>query len=197
MEWSEYNGWENKFTWLVHLHLSSEQGLMQEMVDLVARTMDDRAAGRLVERWVQAGINGWVTGYPHRDTSSDAYIRLLAWDVVGTALAYADWDVLVKLLVGQPMRCDNPFTWTLHRSVTTVAEFEQPGLALLQTASSLYAGADMLHEWFRETVDEWFNAALPQRQQSPTVLMLVHNLFQDVDGVVAWDHVARAFRPGY
>ncbi len=197
MEWSEYNGWENKFTWLVHLHLSSEQGMMQEMVDLVARTMDDRAAGRLVERWVQAGVNGWVTGFPHRDTSSDAYIRLLAWDVVGTALAYADWDVLVKLLVGQNMRCDNPFTWTLHRSMTTVAEFEQPVSALLQTASSLYAGADTLHEWFRETIDVWFNAALPQRQQSPAVLMLVHNLFQDVDGVVAWEHVARAFRPGY
>ena len=197
MEWSEYNGWENKFTWLVHLHLSSEQGMMQEMVDLVARLSDDRTAGRLVERWVQAGVNGWVTGFPHRDTSSDAYIRLLAWDVVGTALAYADWDVLVKLLVGQNMRCDNPFTWTLHRSMTTVAEFEQPVSALLQTASSLYAGADTLHEWFRETIDVWFNAALPQRQQSPAVLMLVHNLFQDVDGVVAWEHVARAFRPGY
>ena len=197
MEWSEYNGWENKFTWLVHLHLSSEQGMMQEMVDLVARLADDRAAGRLVERWVQAGVNGWVTGFPHRDMSSDAYIRLLAWDVVGTALAYADWDVLVKLLVGQHMRCDNPFTWTLHRSVTTVAEFEQPVLAMLQTASSLYASADTLHEWFRETMDVWLNAALPQRQQSPAVLMLVHNLFQDVDGVVAWDHVARAFRPGY
>ena len=197
MEWSEYNGWENKFTWLVHLHLSSEQGMMQEMVDLVARLSDDRAAGRLVERWVQAGVNGWVTGFPHRDTSYDAYIRLLAWDVVGTALAYADWDVLVKLLVGQHRRCDNPFTWTLHRSVTTVAEFEQPAQALLHTASSLYAGADTLHEWFRETIDAWFNAALPQRQQSPAVLMLVHNLFQDVDGVVAWEHVARAFRAGY
>ncbi len=31
MELSEYNGWENKFTWLVHLHLSSEEHLMQEI----------------------------------------------------------------------------------------------------------------------------------------------------------------------
>ena len=197
MQWSDYNGWENKWTWLVHLHLSSEQGMMQEMVDLVARTSDDMAAGRLIERWVQAGVNGWVTGFPHRDTIYDSYIRLLAWDVVGTALAYADWDVLVKLLVGQHMRCDNPFTWTLHRSVTTVAEFEQPVLALLQTASSLYAGADALHEWFRETVDEWFNAALSQRQHSPAVLMLVLNLIQNIYGVVCWEHVARAFRAGY
>jgi len=197
MEWSEYNGWENKFTWLVHLHLSSEQGMMQEMVDLVARTVNDRAAGRDVERWVQTAVNGWVTGSPHRDTSFDAYVRLLAWDVVGVALAYADWDTLVKLLLGQKTRCDNPFTWTLHSSSTTVAEFQHPVQSLLQTASSLYVGADALHEWFRECVDEWFNAPLPHRQQSPAVWMLVHNLIQNVYGVVAWEHVARAFRPGY
>jgi hypothetical protein len=197
MEWSEYNGWENKFTWLVHLHLSSEQGMMQDMVDLVARTVDDRTAGLHVKWWVEDMVNGWVTGFPHRDTSSDAYIRLLAWDVVGTALAYADWDRLVKLFIGQETTSENPFTWTLYRRLVTVATFQQLVSALLQTASSLYAGADTLHEWFRESVDEWFNAALPQRQQSPAVLMLVHNLFQDVDGVVAWEHVARAFRAGY
>jgi hypothetical protein len=128
----------------VHLHLSSEQDLIHEIVDLVARTPDGMAAGRLVERWVQAAVNGWVTGFPHRDTSFDAYIRLLAWDLVGTALAY-----------------------------------------------------DALQEWFRETVDEWFNASLPHRQHSPAVLMLVHNLVQNIYGVVAWEHVARAFRPEY
>src|SRR6202022_79193 len=36
MELSEYNGWENRFTWLMHLHLSSEQVLMQEVAALVA-----------------------------------------------------------------------------------------------------------------------------------------------------------------
>ena len=197
MEWSEYNGWENKFTWLVHLHLSSEQGMLQAMVDLVAQTVDDVIAGRAVERWVQTAVNGWVTSSPHRDTSSDTYVRLLAWDVVGAALAYADWDILVKLLLGQKTRCDNSFTWTLHKSATTVTEFEQPVQLVLQTASSQYAGADVLHEWFRECVDEWFNASLPSRQQSPAMWMLVHNLIQNVYGVVAWEHVARAFRAGY
>jgi hypothetical protein len=33
MELSEYNGWENKFTWLVHLHLSSEEHLMQDYIE--------------------------------------------------------------------------------------------------------------------------------------------------------------------
>jgi hypothetical protein len=194
---SSYNGWENKFTWLVHLHLSSEQGLMHEIVNLVARTSDDVAAARLVERWVQTAVNGWVTGFPHRDTSLDAYIRLLAWDLVGTALAYADWDRLVKLLTGQETTNENPLTWTLHSSITTVAEFHQPVSVLLQTASSLYAGVDTLQAWFRETVDEWFNASLPRRQHSPAMLILVHNLVQNIYGVVAWEHVARAFRPGY
>ena len=197
MEWSEYNGWENKFTWLVHLHLSSEHGMMQAMVDLVARTVDDVIAGRDVERWLQTAVNGWVTGSPYRDTSSDAYIRLLAWDLVGTALAYADWEMLVKLLRGQKTRCDNPFTWTLHSSSTTVAEFQHPVQSLLQVASSLYAGADVLQGWFREWIDEWFEASLLQRQQSPAVWMLVHNLIQNVYSVVAWEHVARAFRDRY
>jgi len=197
VELGSYNGWENKFTWLVHLHLSNEQCLMHEMVDLVARTPDDVAAGRLVEQWVQTAVNGWVTGYPGREMDGDELVRLLAWDVVGSALAYAEWDTLVKLLRGQKTRCDNPFTWTLHSSSTTVAEFQHPVQSLLQTGSSLYAGADVLQEWFRECVDEWFNAPLSHRQQSPAVWMLVHNLIQNVYGVVAWEHVARAFRPGY
>ena len=36
MHLSDYNGWENKFTWLVHLHLSNEERLMNEITDLVA-----------------------------------------------------------------------------------------------------------------------------------------------------------------
>jgi len=197
VELGSYNGWENKFTWLVHLHLSSEQGMMQEMIDLVARTVDDVAAGRLVERWVQTAVNGWVTGFPYRDTSCDAYVRLLAWDVVGTALAYADWDRLVKLLTGQETTSENPLTWTLHSSITTVAEFQQPVSAMLQTASNPHVSADVLQEWFRECVDEWFNAPLAHRQQYPAVWMLVHTLIQNVYGVIAWEHVARAFRPEY
>ena len=170
---------------------------MPTMVDLIARTVDDRTVGREVERWVQTAVNGWVTGSPHWDTFSDAYVRLLAWDVVGVALAYADWDTLVKLLMGQAIRCENPFTWTMHRSCTTVTEFEHLVHSLLQTASSPFVGADALYEWFREDVDEWFNAPLPQRQQASAVWMLVYNLIQNVYGMVAWEHVARAFQPGY
>ncbi len=49
MDLSDYNGWENKFTWLVHLHLSSEERLMHEMVSLVADTPIGYPVGKLVE----------------------------------------------------------------------------------------------------------------------------------------------------
>jgi hypothetical protein len=197
VELSEYNGWENKFTWLVHLHLSNEQSVMHDMVDLVARTSDGWTAGRLVEQWVQAAVNGWVTGFPHRDTSYEEQVRLLVWDLAGSALAYADWDVLVKLLMGQKMRCDNPFTWTLHKSITTVPYFQQPAQALWQAASSPYAYADALHERLKGEVDAWITLLDTHRWLLPAVVMLVHNLLQDTYGEVCWEHVARAFRAGY
>jgi hypothetical protein len=53
VELQEYNGWKNKFTWLVHLHLSNEERLMNEMVELVASEPNEGAAGRLVEMWVK------------------------------------------------------------------------------------------------------------------------------------------------
>jgi hypothetical protein len=66
-----------------------------------------------------------VTGFDGRETFYDEPVRLLAWDLVGSALGYADWDTLVKLLMGQRITCDNPFSWTLYKSVTTVPYFQQ------------------------------------------------------------------------
>ncbi len=48
---SPYNGWENKVTWLVHLHLSNEYHLMNEITALVASKPNDGSAGQLVEAW--------------------------------------------------------------------------------------------------------------------------------------------------
>lgn len=107
MKFEEYNGWENRFTWLVHLHLSDDQMVAQEIAALVASTARDRAAGRLVETWVKAALYNWLCAYHGRDTGFDGCMRLLAWDVVGSALAYADWDELVKLLVGHTNKSQN------------------------------------------------------------------------------------------
>jgi hypothetical protein len=197
VELSEYNGWENKFTWLVHLHLSNEQSVMHDMVDLVARTSDDRMAGLQMKWWVEDMVKVWITGLAGREAIYDKQMRLLAWDMVGAALAYADWDVLVSLLLGQAIPCENAFTVTLHTSITTVHFFHEPARALLQVASSPYAYADVLQGWFREQVDAWMNVPQTRRSLLPAIVMLVHNLLQDSYGVVCWEHVARAFRAGY
>ena len=57
----EYNGWENRWTWLVHLHLSNEQALFLEIAQLVASEPDDVLAGLLVEAWVRSAITSWMT----------------------------------------------------------------------------------------------------------------------------------------
>src|SRR5947209_1165733 len=62
MELSEYNGWENRFTWLMHLHLSSEQVLMQEVAALMATTSSNR--GKLLATWVKAKIFNWRCSQP-------------------------------------------------------------------------------------------------------------------------------------
>ncbi|MGI9058095.1 MAG: hypothetical protein ACR2H5_05915 [Ktedonobacteraceae bacterium] len=195
MELAEYNGWENKFTWLMHLHLSNEQEVMQEIVHLVVPTPDDRFAGLQVKWWVEDMVNGWVTGFAGRETFYDEQVRLLAWDLVGSALAYADWDGLVKLLMRQTPTCDNLFTETLHKSITTMSFFHRPTQVLMQSVSSPYAYADALHEWFKEQVDAWVDVPSTHRSLLPAVVMLVHTLIQDTYAVVAWEHVARAFRP--
>jgi len=90
MELREYNGWENKFTWLVHLHLSSEECLMNEMTSLVANTPSGYPMGKLVEQWVREALTNWHMHVPDRYRAYDGYLRLLAWDGVSSALAYAD-----------------------------------------------------------------------------------------------------------
>ena len=87
MELSEYNGWENRFTWLMHLHLSSEQALMQEVAALVATVSNNRKAGKLLATWVKAAIFNWMCSHPERDSRFDENMRLLAWDLAGSALA--------------------------------------------------------------------------------------------------------------
>src|SRR5437016_14637479 len=101
MELNEYNGWENKMTWLVHLHLSSEEYLMQEITSLVADAPIGYPVGKLVEKWVIDALTNWQVNLPHRKRAYDGYLRLLVWDLVGSALAYADWDILVRLLSGE------------------------------------------------------------------------------------------------
>src|SRR5689334_10479074 len=95
-----YNGWENKWTWLLHLHLSNEASLMEEIAQLVASEPNDGTAGWLVEMWVKVALSNWLSLFPVRAMRHDEEMRLLAWDLLGSALAFVEWIQLVGLVGG-------------------------------------------------------------------------------------------------
>ncbi len=197
MELHECNGWENKFTWLVHLHLSSEECLMQEMTSLVAGAPIGYPVGKLVEKWVIDALTSWQMNIPHRKRAYDGYLRLLVWDLVGSALAYTDWDTLVKLLVGETSTDDNFFTWSLYRSIMNDYHLYQPVGAFMNEAPNVYACADTLKDWFEAQIDAWIDASAVRRQGNAVISVVVYNLIQSTYRVINWEHVARAFQPGY
>jgi hypothetical protein len=197
MELCDYNGWENKFTWLVHLHLSSEEHLMHEMTSLVADTSIGYPVGKLVERWVREALTNWQMNVPDRYRSYDGYLRLLAWDLVSSALAYADWDMLVRLLKGETITDDNLFTWSLYRSILNDSHLHQPVGVLVIEASNVYACADTLKDWFEAQINAWIDTSAIRRQHNAAISVVVYNLIQATYMVINWEHVARAFQPGY
>jgi len=197
VEWVSYNGWENKFTWLVHLHLSNEYQLMHEITALVASEPNEWPAGRLVEMWVKSALTNWYACFPGRNRLYDDSLRLLAWDLLGTALASVDWDVLVVLLAGEVAANENLFTGSLCRCILNDSQLQQPIHVLMHQSSSAYACADALKEWFRVQVDAWIDLPATRRQRNLPISVLIYSLIQNTYTVIYWEHVARAFRPGY
>jgi len=197
MELSEYNGWENKFIWLVHLHLSSEECLMNEMTSLVTGAPIGYPVGKLVEKWVREALTNWQMNVSDRSRSYDGYLRLLAWDLVGLALAYADWDILVTLLAGETVTSDNLFTWSLYRSIMNDSHLHQPVGVLMNEAPDAYTCADTLKDWFEAQINAWIDTSAIRRQRNAVISMVVYTLIQNTYTVINWDHVARAFQPGY
>lgn len=195
MELSDYNGWENRFTWLMHLHLSSEQALMQEVAELVATTSSNRKAGKLLATWVKAMVFNWMCSQPERDSRFDENMRLLAWDLAGSALAYADWDELLALLAGRVKKSKNLFTVTLSQFILSDGRLLMAVQEMREAFSNVYECADAMKGWFTEQIDSLFNGC----DENPQLALsaLVHELIQNTYVVIAWLHVTRAFRPGY
>jgi len=196
VELREYNGWENRFTWLMHLHLSNEQSLMNEIEALVATTSSNCKAGRLLATWVKAALFNWFCQYPGHDFRFDENMRLLAWDIAGSALAYADWDELVKLLTGRMKKSKNLFTVTLYQFILSDGRLLAFIQDMLQAFPNAYECADRMKDWFREQVDTLFDGRDEVPQQT-SLSALVNELIQNTYTVIAWEHVARAFRPSY
>ncbi len=152
----EYNGWENRWTWLVHLHLSNEQALSLEIAQLVASEPNDELAGRLVEMWVKSSITNWMNRFPGRNHSHDEYIGLLVWDLLGSALAYTQWDELVILLAGGVV-ISNVFTMTFLRGIQSSQWLQAHMTVVLRDAASMYAAADVLKAWFETLLADWID----------------------------------------
>ena len=152
----EYNGWENRFTWLVHLHLSNEQALSNEIALMVAREPNNWPAGRLVEIWVKVAVANWMNRFPGRNRVHDAQVALLVCDLLGSALAYAEWDELVVLLTGNE-QASNVFTMTLYCCIQSSRWLRSHMEKLLRDAASTYAAADAMKAGFEAVLAEWID----------------------------------------
>ena len=146
---------------------------------------------------MKSALTNWYTCFPGRNRHYDEYIRLLLWDMVGSALAYADWDTLVALLAGETVSNENLFTWTLYRCMLNDRQLQHPVQALMREAPSVYACADALREWLRVQVDAWIDLPATQRQRILSISVLVYSLIQNTYTVIYWEHVAEAFREEY
>jgi hypothetical protein len=192
----EYNGWENKLTWSVHLHLSNEQTLFLEVAQLVASEPNDGPAGRLIEMWVRLSITKWMNRFPGRNRLHDASIGLLVWDLLGSVLANTDWNDLVTLLAGDTV-IFNMFTMTLMRCIQQSQLLHAHIEVVLRDASSVYMAADALKAWFEALLADWVDKMAVGRRVSSLTAKAFSGLIQNVYSLIVWEHVARAFRPDY
>jgi hypothetical protein len=185
-----YNGWENKWTWLLHLHLSNEACLMEEITELVMQEPNDGAAGRLLEMWVKVALSNWLSLFPVREIQHDEEMRLLAWGLLGSALAYVEWVQLIELLGSGGATDADLLTMTVYRSVLGSSQLQKQVGTVLRHASSLYAGADEVKEWFEVQLDTWIEYLSARLRKQAPCSKLCRGLIQNVYGLIAWEHFA-------
>jgi hypothetical protein len=191
---SDYTGWENKLTWLVHLHLSNELTLFLEIGQLVACESNDGPAGHLIEMWVRVSITNWINRFPGRNRSHDASIGLLEWDLFGTILGYIEWNELITLLTGNEV-VSNAFTMTLMRCIQQSRLLHTHIEVVLVDASSVYTSAGVLKAWFEALLADWVDKMVIGRNVDVQMTRVFETLTQGVYGLIFWEHMAGAFRP--
>src|SRR5258708_16244324 len=192
----EYNGWENRFTWLVHLHLSDEQVLSLEIAQVVAGEPNDGPAGRLVEIWVKSSISDWMNRFPGRNKYHDHSMYLLVWDLLGSALSYTEWDALVALLTSVEVVC-NVFTMTLSQCIQRSQFLHAHMSRLLRDTPNVHTAADAMKEGFEALLADWIDRMGVRRQISALMSQVFGELLQNISGLVVWEHLVSAFRPEY
>jgi len=192
----EYHGWENKYTCLVHLHLSNEQAVFVEIAQLMRREPNDGPSGRLVEKWVKVAITNWMMRFTHRNRSSDASIGLLVWDLLGSALEQSSWNDLVTLLTDGEV-ISTLFTMTLLRCIQQSQLLYTHIHVVLREASSIDAVAESLKAWFEALLADWVDKMALGHHVDAQITHVFDGLMQNVYGLIFWEHVARAFWKGY
>ncbi len=192
----DYNGWENKCSWLVHLHLSNEQALFLEIAQVMAREPNDGHAGRLIEMWVRLSITNWMNRFPGLNRSHDSSISLLVGDLLGSVLSDTEWNDLANLLAGDKVN-SNMFTMTLIRCIQQSQQLQTHLEVALRDSSNVYATHVVLKAWFEELLANWVDKMAFGRWVEAQTTQVFDGMIQNVYGLIASEHVARAFRVDY
>lgn len=128
----EYEGWENKFTWAMALHLANEQYLYNWATSIVSKSKTDFAAGDHLRAEVERMINRWIVyGRQHE-------VELLVSQLTGDAIAFTEWGDVVKRLAGMDdkvLEVGNPFTDSIVQFYLAHEEHQQALLELFQQAA--------------------------------------------------------------
>jgi hypothetical protein len=54
-----------------------------------------------------------------------------------------------------------------------------------------------MKQWFETLLADWIDKVVVRRQMSVLMSQVFSGLLQNTYGLIVWEHVARAFRPGY
>ena len=195
MQLDEYNGWENMFTWLIDAHLSNDAAVMDAITGQIEHAIDENNAGIIIEMWVKKSITDWLTFFAGRNKMHDEEMRLLAWDLLKSALAYADWESVIAMLASGVETSDNLFSLTLYKGILNNAQLHQDIGILIENASSIYTAADAVKDWFEMQLETWITTTAARRHQNSPMSTLARELIKDTYDLIYWRSVAKMFRP--
>jgi hypothetical protein len=89
MQSDTFNGWPNRETWALHLHLTNDEALYRHILSLAADAGDIHALAEMIRNQVQEWRLDVRDGNPLPDT-----LRMLV-DEVGSAWR-VDWDAVAR-----------------------------------------------------------------------------------------------------
>jgi hypothetical protein len=88
---SEYQGWTNRVTWLMHLHLNNTKRLQQELYALAAVHSGDAGVQPLAD-----SIQNWVEEMTYVRGHASMPWSLLRKDLQDYALAEVNWKEIAQ-----------------------------------------------------------------------------------------------------